>query len=73
MDGPAVSSLLEATYTKLLAIDYEPDLLAKLLPLVTKANLQLLASGKFYIAQTQLGEFHWMWRLVERATGVRRN
>ena len=64
-DGPAVSSLLEASYTKLLAIDYEPDLLAKLLPLVTKANSQLLASGKFYVAQTQLGEFigcgGWSW------------
>lgn len=57
MDGPAVSSLLEASYTKLLAIDYEPDLLAKLLPLVTKANSQLLNSGKFYVAQTELGEF----------------
>jgi hypothetical protein len=52
MDGPAVSSLLEASYTKLLAIDYEPDLLANLLPLVTKANSQLLASGNFYVAQT---------------------
>ena len=31
MDGPAVSSLLEASYTKLLAIDYEPNLLAELL------------------------------------------
>ncbi len=57
IDGPAVSSLLEASYTKLLAIDYEPDLLAKLLPLVTKANSQLLASGNFYVAQTQLSHF----------------
>jgi ribosomal protein S18 acetylase RimI-like enzyme len=57
IDGPAVSSMLEASYTKLLAIDYEPDLLAKLLPLVTKANSQLLASGNFYVAQTQLGHF----------------
>jgi N-acetylglutamate synthase-like GNAT family acetyltransferase len=57
IDGPAVSALLEASYTKLLAIDYEPDLLAKLLPLVTKANSQLLASENFYVAQTQLGHF----------------
>ena len=57
MDGPAVSSLLEESYTKLLAIDYEPDLLAKLLPLVTKANSQLLASGNFYVAYTQPGHF----------------
>ena len=57
MDGPAVSSLLEASYTTLLARDYEPDLLAKLLPLVTNANPQLLASGNFYVAQTQLGHF----------------
>ena len=56
-DGPAVSSLLEASYTKLLAIDYEPALMAKLLPLVTKANSKLLASGNFYVAQTQLGYF----------------
>jgi N-acetylglutamate synthase-like GNAT family acetyltransferase len=57
MDEPAVSSLLEASYIKLLARDYEPDLLAKLLPLVTKANSQLLTSEKFYVAQTELGEF----------------
>jgi GNAT superfamily N-acetyltransferase len=56
-DGPAVSSLLEASYTKLLALGYDPDLLVKVLPLVTKANSQLLVSRNFYVAQDQLDQF----------------
>ena len=54
-DDTTISALLEASYTKLLAIGYEPDLMAKVLPLVTKANSQLLASGTYYVVQTQLG------------------
>jgi ribosomal protein S18 acetylase RimI-like enzyme len=57
MDGPTVSLLLEASYTKLLAKGYDRDLMAKALPLVTKANSQLLASGNFYLVQTQQGHF----------------
>ncbi len=54
-DSLAVSSLLEASYTKLLVIGYEPELMARALPLMTKANPQLLASGNFYVVQSQPG------------------
>jgi|SRR5262245_15065196 len=50
-DAAAVSALLEASYPQLLAPDYDPRLLAAALPLMTKANPQLLASGTYYVAE----------------------
>ena len=49
-DTDAVTSLLEASYTKLLAPFYDPEVLAKALPLMTKANTRLLVSQTFYLA-----------------------
>jgi hypothetical protein len=46
----AVTSLLEASYSNLLAPRYNPEALAKALPLMTKANIRLLASQTFYLA-----------------------
>src|SRR5262245_61663382 len=51
VDAAAVSALLEASYPQLLAPDYDPRLLAAALPLMTKANPRLLASGTYYVAQ----------------------
>jgi GNAT superfamily N-acetyltransferase len=51
-DGEGVSALLEASYPQLLAPDYDPRLLAAALPLMTKANPRLLASGTYYVAET---------------------
>ena len=51
-DGEAVSALLEASYPRLLAPDYDARLLAVALPLMTRANPRLLASGTYYVAET---------------------
>jgi GNAT superfamily N-acetyltransferase len=45
-----VSELLSASYPVLLAQDYDPRLLSVALPLMTKANPLLLASGTYYVA-----------------------
>ena len=50
-DAAAVSSLLEASYRTLFAPDYAPDVLARALPLMTRANEKLLASGTFFVVE----------------------
>jgi GNAT superfamily N-acetyltransferase len=51
-DAPAVAGILEASYPELLAPAYLPELLARALPLLTKANPRLLASGTYHVAET---------------------
>jgi len=55
-DADAVSALLAASYSTLLASHYEKALLDRALPFMTKANPTLLASGAFYVAQSSHGE-----------------
>jgi N-acetylglutamate synthase-like GNAT family acetyltransferase len=55
-DFAAVSTLLETSYPKLLTLGYEPLVLARALPLMTRANPRLLASGTFYLAETGRGQ-----------------
>jgi GNAT superfamily N-acetyltransferase len=50
-DAAAVTALLEASYTKQLANGYGPEVLAKALPFMTRANPRLLASGTYYVAE----------------------
>jgi GNAT superfamily N-acetyltransferase len=50
-DAAAVGAVLAASYPTLLAPHYEKDLLALVLPLITRANPRLLESGTFYVAQ----------------------
>ncbi len=50
-DADAVGVLLLESYPPLLAPGYEPALLARALPLMTKANPALLASGTWYVAE----------------------
>ena len=50
-DAPAVSALLEASYTGQLAVGYAPEVLVRALPLMTKANPRLLKSGTYYVAE----------------------
>jgi N-acetylglutamate synthase-like GNAT family acetyltransferase len=52
-DTPAVSALLEASYPTLLRADYSAEILGAALPLLTRANPSLLASGTFYVAQAE--------------------
>jgi GNAT superfamily N-acetyltransferase len=49
-DAPAVADLLEASYSQLLAGHYPEELLARALPLMTRANVRLLTSGTFFLA-----------------------
>jgi GNAT superfamily N-acetyltransferase len=51
-DAVAVSALLEASYTSAFAGRYEDHVLAAALPLMTRANPRLLASGTYHVAET---------------------
>jgi len=48
-DEGAVSAVLLASYTALLAKDYAPAVLAAALPRMVRANPALLAEGSFYV------------------------
>jgi GNAT superfamily N-acetyltransferase len=48
-DSDAVASVLRPSDTELLASAYPPELLARTLPLITRANPELLASGTYYL------------------------
>ena len=54
-DETAISTLLRASYSRLLRPHYNADLLAHALPIITKANPRLLAAGTFYVAETAAG------------------
>lgn len=50
-EADAITALLQASYSVLLATHYDADLLARLLPLMARANDRLLASGTYYVAE----------------------
>jgi N-acetylglutamate synthase-like GNAT family acetyltransferase len=52
-DTDAVSNLLEASYSLLLASDYDRSTLDLALRYMVRANPQLLASGTYYVAETE--------------------
>ena len=54
-DSDAVSALLFASYSTVLARHYDRGLLDQALPYVSKANPTLLASGNFYVAESKAG------------------
>ncbi len=54
-DAPAVSALLEASYSLLLAPAYDPAAMQTALPVMTRANLTLLGSGRFHLAVAEEG------------------
>ncbi len=51
-DAAGVDALLQASYPKLMASAYDAVLLAPALELMTKANISLLTSGTYYIAES---------------------
>jgi len=55
-DEREVTQLLTASYPVLMKGAYEEAVLERALPLMTKANPTLLASGTFYLAETLDGE-----------------
>ena len=55
-DATAATELLHASYPVLMKPAYAPDVLAAALPAMTRAHLDLLASGTYFVAQTETGE-----------------
>lgn len=55
-DADAVSSVLGPSYTRLMAAAYPPELLARTLPEITRANPALLSSGLYYLVESETGE-----------------
>ncbi|HLL31760.1 MAG TPA: GNAT family N-acetyltransferase [Allosphingosinicella sp.] len=56
VDCEAVSAVLGPSYAVLMAAAYPPDLLARTLPVITKANPALLSSGRYYLVEAETGE-----------------
>jgi N-acetylglutamate synthase-like GNAT family acetyltransferase len=54
-DAEAVSSVLKASYSRLLAACYDNDVLVRALPFFTKANPALLVCGTYYVAEKESG------------------
>ena len=54
-DFPAVDSLLSRSYPRLLRNDYPPSTLVTALPLISRAQPQLLASGTYYVMEAEDG------------------
>ena len=50
-DSGAVASVLGPSYAELMAPAYPAELMARALPLITRPNLQLLASGRYYLVE----------------------
>jgi GNAT superfamily N-acetyltransferase len=52
-DSAAVAAILRASYPALMAPAYDPALLARALPLITRPQPALLASGTYFIAEAE--------------------
>jgi GNAT superfamily N-acetyltransferase len=55
-DADAISALLGRSYPLIWKSHYAPDMLAAVLPLVTRANPSLLASGRFFVVMAAYEE-----------------
>jgi GNAT superfamily N-acetyltransferase len=55
-DADAVASVLGPSYSRLMAGAYPPDLLARTLPAIIRANPDLLSSGRYFLVETGAGE-----------------
>lgn len=54
-DLDQVDRLLRASYPQLLKADYPPSVMVLALPLISKARPELLASGRYFLAETEDG------------------
>ena len=70
-DAAGVSSLLDASYSVLMATGYDAATLTAALPFMTKANPVLLSSGLYYIAEHDDGRLAGCggWSLEPPGTG----
>lgn len=55
-DLSALDRLFERSYLRLLAPDYAPSVLMTAVPVIARAQPELLKSGLFFIAETEAGE-----------------
>lgn len=55
-DADAVASVLRPSYSELMAVAYPAELLARALPLITRANPKLLSSGRYYLVEAKTDE-----------------
>lgn len=55
-DIAAVDALLARSYPKLLKPDYPPSVLVTALPIISRANPELIASGTYYVAELPDGQ-----------------
>jgi GNAT superfamily N-acetyltransferase len=55
-DSAAVASVLGPSYAELMAPAYPAELMARALPLITRPNPRLLASGLYYLVEAESGE-----------------
>lgn len=55
-DCDAVTAVLGPSYAALMAGAYPPDLLARTLPAIGRANPALLQSGRYYLVESETGE-----------------
>jgi GNAT superfamily N-acetyltransferase len=51
-DLAAVDALLAESYARLIAADYPPSVLVTAVPLIARADPALLASGRYFVAET---------------------
>lgn len=54
-DAQAIEEMLKTSYPKLMAAAYDPAVLDPVLEMITKANLSLLSSETYYVAETEDG------------------
>ena len=55
-DISAVDALLSRSYPKLLKADYPPSVMVTAVPLISRAQPRLLASGTYYVIETDEGD-----------------
>lgn len=55
-DIAAVDALLAYAYPKMLKEDYPPSVLVTALPLISRAQPQLVSGGSYFVAETQDGQ-----------------
>ena len=55
-DLAAVDAVLARAYPRLLKPDYPPSVLVTALPLISRAQPSLLASGTYYVAEDDAGQ-----------------
>ena len=70
-DTDAVDALLLASYSSLLAVDYDSNTLNRALPHLTAANASLLASGTYYVVMEKSGRLVGCggWSAAEPGSG----